>query len=136
MKEETPGRTLGKETPGAGGLVFSALVRSDQSVPVVEVRGEIDLATVPRLLEAIGVAGSRMDGRPLLVVDLRETEFLDVTGLRTLLEEARAMRGLGGELRLVVPVDGPVARIFGLLGTERVLDLRHELDLRVGEQAS
>lgn len=96
---------------------------------MVEVHGEIDLATVPQLLEAIGTAGSRMDGLPIAVVDLRQTDFIDVRGVRTLVEQARAMKKLGGELRLVIPEEGPVGYLFELLGVDRVLDLYHELDL-------
>lgn len=108
---------------------FSASVHSEQGVPVVEVHGEIDLATTAALLDSIGVAGSRLNGLPIAVVDLRQTEFIDVTGVRTLIEQARSMKNLGGELRLIVPEEGPVARVFELLGIDRALDLYHDLDL-------
>lgn len=108
-------------------LAFSASVGSDGGVPVVEVRGEIDLATVPKLLEAIGIAGSRLDGRPLIFVDLGQVRFIDVYGTRTLVQESQAMHELGGELRLVIPRGGPVARVFELLGVERMVGLHHEV---------
>lgn len=96
---------------------------------MVEVRGEVDLATVPRLLEAIGIAGARLDGRPLLIVDLRRIELIDAYGVRVLVEEAQAMEGLGGELRLLIPEIGSVARLFRLLGVGRILDVRHDPEL-------
>ncbi|WP_053058116.1 STAS domain-containing protein [Rubrobacter aplysinae] len=106
---------------------FSAPVgRVADGSPVVEVRGEVDLATVPELLRGIGVACSRLDGQPVAYVDLREAEFIDVYGVRTLVEQAQAMWELGGELRLVVPQGGPVTRAFGLLEVERVLELYHD----------
>ena len=109
-------------------LGFTALVSSSHGGgPVVRVRGEIDLATIPRLLEAIGIAGSRMDGQPLAFVDLRPVRFIDVYGVRKLVEEVRAMRELGGDLRLVIPEEGPVAHVFELLQVEQVLELYHEL---------
>lgn len=94
---------------------------------MVEITGEIDLVTVPELLEAIGRAGSRMDGLPLLVVDLRAAGFIDAIGTRTLVEQARAMRELGGELRVVIAEEGPVARVFELLEIERAQGLYHDL---------
>lgn len=115
------------------GPPFSALVGTSQGVPVVEVRGEVDLATVPRLLEAIGIAGARLDGRPLLIVDLRGIELIDAYGVRVLVEEARAMEGLGGELRLLIPEIGSVARLFRLLGVGRIIDVRHDLELSAEE---
>lgn len=138
MNEETYERMHDEEMIPTGGPAFSALVSSSYGVPVVDVRGEIDLATVPDLLKAIGVAGSRLNGRPILVVDLGETAFMDVAGLQSLVEETRAMEGLGGELRVVVSEEGPVTRVFELLEVDQMLDLRYELDLELSkdEQAS
>lgn len=102
---------------------------------MVEVHGEVDLATTSELLESIGRACSRLDGHALVVVDLRNAQFVDVTGVRHLLAEAQAMRELGGELRLVIPERGPVARVFELLGIKQVLELHHDLDLSTRGQA-
>lgn len=131
---EREGKTLDRRVSGSGGEApsFSAPVRDDRGVPVVEVYGEVDLATVPELLEAIGVAGARMNGIPLAVVDLRGAEFIDVTGVRNLAEQAQAMRKLGGDLRLVVPREGPVARVFEMLAVERVHELHHDLAVPAG----
>lgn len=109
------------------GPPFSALVYTSHGAPVVRVRGELDMATVPRLGDAIGVACSRLNGGPVLIVDLRDIEFIDVTGVRSLVEEALAMEGLGGELRLTIPEIGSVSRLFGLLGVERMCRLHHDL---------
>lgn len=110
-------------------LAFSALVSSIGGAPVVEVRGEVDLATMPRLLEAVGLAGSRMDGLPLALVDLRSVRFIDIYATHCLVEEAQAMRELGGELRLVIPEGGPVARAFEVLGVGEMLELYYEISL-------
>lgn len=106
-----------------------APVREVLGVPVVEVHGEVDLATVCELRRVIGDAGARCEGPALAVVDLREADFIDVYGVRVLVEEALASSGLGGELRLVVPEEGCVARVFELLGIGRMLALRRDLDL-------
>lgn len=118
-----------ENVPGFGNEAtsFSAPVRDDRGVPVVEVYGEVDIATVPDLLEAIGVAGARMNGRPLAVVDLRNAEFIDVTGVRNLVEQAQALGEIGGELRLIVPGEGPVARVFEMLAVDQVQELYHDL---------
>lgn len=108
---------------------FLAPVHVEQGVPVVEVYGEIDLATTPQLLKAIGVAGSRLNGIPVAVVDLREAKFIDAYGARNLVEQALALRQLGGELRIIVPREGPVARVFELLWIGQVFELYHELYL-------
>lgn len=77
-------------------MAISGLAASGPGVSVVKVQGEIDLATVPKLLRAIGMAGSRMYGRPLVIVDLRGVGFIDITGTRSLIEEVRALGNSGG----------------------------------------
>lgn len=123
-----------KQEPEIDPPQFSATVRAEGDVPVVEVIGELDLATVPQLLDAIGRAGSQLDGQALAVVDLREARFIDAAATRRLIDEAQAMRHLGGELRIVVPEDGPVAHVFELLEVEAALDVHHDLDLSPGRQ--
>jgi anti-sigma B factor antagonist len=57
------------------------VVRSDSRVHIAPV-GELDIATAPRLEEAIAEATGQPIGE--LVLDLRELTFLDSTGLRAL----------------------------------------------------
>lgn len=103
---------------------------------MVEVGGEIDLATVPELLEAVDEAGSQMDGLAVVVVDLSSARFIDAFGTRALVERAQAMRRLGGELRVVVPEEGLVARVFGILEICRTLSLYHDVAEPTGSEAS
>jgi anti-sigma B factor antagonist len=87
---------------------FRVDVRPDRSRVVVTPVGELDIATVPVLESQVGEL--RTTGFADVVVDLRELEFIDSTGLKCLL-------GLreGGPLGLV---DGPTAvqRLFDLAG--------------------
>jgi anti-anti-sigma factor len=126
-KENPPGDTEEDD------LAFSTVIGRDQGAPVVKVRGEIDLATIPELLDAIGVACSKLDGLPLAFVDLRHVRFIDVFGVRSLVEQAWAMQELGGELRLVVAEEGPVAYAFEILEAERLVELHHGLDVSVNQ---
>ena len=55
--------------------------------PALRVRGELDIATAPRLAEA---TESQLSQQPQsLVVDLTDTTFLDSSGARTLAVLAR-----------------------------------------------
>jgi anti-anti-sigma factor len=72
-------------------------------VALVEVTGEIDLASghfLDHALEAAGLAGATA-----IVVDLRATTFMDVRGLRTILVAAEEayVRGRPIELRGAPP---------------------------------
>jgi len=78
----------------------------------VVLHGELDVATAPRVDEAL--ASLRDDERELRV-DLRELTFLDSTGLRTLLRARSVAQERGGRLA-VVPGPSAVQRVFELTG--------------------
>ncbi|MER5428191.1 STAS domain-containing protein [Streptomyces sp. NPDC002588] len=85
---------------------------------VVEVRGEIDLATAPQVAEHLDAATSAATASPDVLVDLRSVEFFDCSGLRVLCRaQTRAVR-LGGRLRVVAdqPELRRLLRATGLLG--------------------
>ena len=64
--------------------VFDLAVLRDRSSVLVRVVGELDLATAPRLAEA--VRELREVGWDVIVVDLAAADFVDSTGLRLLLD--------------------------------------------------
>ena len=87
----------------------------DGLVPVIRVRGELDLSTAGRLCRTVqAVAGARRRTRVLL--DLSELQFCDSTGLRALVGAVREVEISGGRAALVVPPDGMLARILDLSG--------------------
>lgn len=72
-------------SPGPGGAQDLTVRAHEQDGAVVlEVSGEIDMLTAPRLREAVW---SALDGRPgVVVVDLLEVTFLGSSGLAVLVE--------------------------------------------------
>jgi anti-anti-sigma factor len=50
---------------------------------VLRLRGELDLASVPLLQSEL--AAVALEAAPMIVLDLRELQFMDSTGLRTIL---------------------------------------------------
>jgi anti-anti-sigma factor len=83
--------------------------------PCLRVRGELDIATSPRLEQAVDAVLEV--GPTALVVDLTETTFLDSSGARQLVRTARHADGLGVPLQVVCPADNRPVRL--------VLDLLH-----------
>jgi anti-sigma B factor antagonist len=90
-----------------------------KGVPVVAAPAEIDIATEDRLravlLDAIG------GGHPTVVVDMIRTQFCDFSGIHALLQAHEQAVAEGGELRLVVPADGAVPRVFSLTCLDRLI---------------
>lgn len=84
----------------------------------LEVFGDLDLETVPRL--QAGIAAARSDGVQRLIIDLRGLDFMDSTGLRCLLECHTAARRDDVSLWLV-PGPPDVQRVFEITQTHRSL---------------
>src|SRR5215208_108106 len=103
---------------------FSISVSDTDGRAVVGVRGELDLATAPELET---VLLERLDAGDDVVLDLRELEFMDSSGLRVLVTaHARATDGGPGFAVVRPPEGGEVARILDIAGVEQQLNLIDE----------
>ena len=102
--------------------------RDDQSGCVVlVVRGEVDLSTGGRLLDAGNAALLDAVGRPV-VLDLSGVDFLSSSGLGLLVALHDDGRDRGSPLRVVVNRSRPVIRPIRTMGLDEVLSLYSTLD--------
>jgi anti-anti-sigma factor len=103
---------------------FSVGRHEDEGRVLFVPRGELDLATAPDLEGAIRDA---LGAGKAVVIDLRELEFMDSSGVRVLIA-AHAEAGDHGErLTLVRPhAGGTVARILEIAGVEQALRMVDE----------
>lgn len=104
-------------TPGA--LTISTTLAGASAT--VRVRGEVDLASVTDLVDA--VTRSIPPGGDV-ELDLTEVGFIDSAGIAGLNRCRRAALGLEAALTLVVLRGGDVVRLLEWTGLDRVLDLR------------
>jgi anti-anti-sigma factor len=91
---------------------FSVRTEDHGGTAVVVPTGELDLATAPALEAALGRAFESV-GSGRVVLDLRELEFIDSSGLRTLLTARRQAEQTDAEFSLVA----------GHRGLERTLEI-------------
>lgn len=99
---------------------------ADGSPAVVVVRGELDIAAVPAVSQAVAHAER---GRPAsIVMDLSEVVHLDSSGLRVLLDAAGRARPEGRRLVIVAPPEGPVGRLLELTLLADHLDVVRDRD--------
>jgi anti-anti-sigma factor len=93
--------------------------RREGSVPVCEIRGELDASNVEHVLDRL-IANVPSEA-PGLVLDLGRTSYLDSAGVRIMFELARRLRGRRQELRIAVPADGIVRRVLVLTALADVI---------------
>ncbi len=98
---------------------FHVGVRRDGEAELVEVRGELDLASGPRLEAELGKISA--DTR-LVIIDLRRLEFMDSTGLSIIVRAHQRLAAAGCELGLVRG-SPQVQRLLDLTGVAERLRL-------------
>ena len=96
--------------------IFSVAPTDDRTTFCL--RGELDLATVPILMEAVADAPATTRG---LVLDLDGLTFLDAAGIRALLDLARVREG---QLLWLRHPWGEVGRMLELVGLDRLANVR------------
>ncbi|HEV2357534.1 MAG TPA: STAS domain-containing protein [bacterium] len=101
-------------------MELDVAVRTADGVTVVDVAGEVDLYTAPRLEEALAKASGRTP--PLIVVNLGRTTYLDSTALRVLTAMFKRVRERQGEMA-IAEVQPKIAKLFTLTGLDQVLPI-------------
>lgn len=110
-----------RQVPGASSdRLTIELQDGDGPVITVTLAGEVDLVTAPRL-DAV-LAGLIDEGYRLVTLDMRHLDFIDSQGLGVLLQSARRLRDLDGDLipRSPQPL---TRRIFEITGIDRILEI-------------
>lgn len=95
-------------------------VRKQGDHAVLEVAGEIDVYTAPKLREKLIELVN--EGSFHLVVDLEKVDFLDSTGLGVLVGGLKRVRNHDGSLELVCTQD-KILKIFRITGLTRVFPI-------------
>jgi anti-anti-sigma factor len=96
---------------------FSTAVTRSDDTTIVQLSGELDIATVPDL-RPVATEELDRDGCAVLVFDLSELTFLDSTGIGCWVEIRSYATALGKQvtIRNVPPAVRRVLEIGGLLG--------------------
>jgi anti-sigma B factor antagonist len=88
-------------------------------VPVVTAPAEIDVTTAAQLRAMLAQWAGQ--GHTTVVVDMTGTQFCDSAGLTVLVRAHKQTLAGNGGLRLVLPTDGSIVRVFTLTGLDRVI---------------
>ncbi|HTX30056.1 MAG TPA: STAS domain-containing protein [Solirubrobacteraceae bacterium] len=124
--EERPARDPGEEQTlrealrPPGPVHFAIARRVESGVVRLEIEGELDVLTTPRLASELDDLVRRSDDD--VVVDLRGTGFIDSAGLQLLLGTQRRL-GRASRTLTVICDDGPVRRVIELTRLDEALGL-------------
>jgi anti-anti-sigma factor len=99
---------------------FSAEVIHRDGAAVVVVRGDVDLSTAIRFRAALAAA---LDGGERVEVDLRDTTFMDSTGLAALLAVHRRL-SQAREAVVIHDPSPPVRLLLDISGVTGLVDVR------------
>lgn len=92
----------------------------EQGAIVLEVGGEVDVYTAPKMREQIVDLVSA--GRNHLIVDMEKVEFLDSTGLGVLVGGLKRVRAQDGTLQVVCTQER-ILKIFRITGLTKVFPI-------------
>ena len=95
---------------------------------VLQVGGEVDVATAPRLREQLIKLVN--DQRFRVVVDLGGVDFIDSTGLGVLIGALKRVRTHGGDLALVC-TERRILKVFEITGLNQVFAIHETVDAAV-----
>lgn len=98
--------------------------RSDNEGAIVEVGGEVDVFTAPKLRDLL--ASLTEEGQTRLIVDLQQVQFLDSTGLGVLVGSLKRIRNRGGSLELVCS-QPRLLKIFKITGLDTVFTIHADV---------
>src|SRR5712675_3304867 len=98
---------------------------TQDGIEVVDVEGEIDVYTAPRLRELLIDLVNKNNYN--LVVNMEKVEFLDSTGLGVLVGGLKRVRAHDGSLDLVC-TQQPILKIFRITGLTEVFGIYETVD--------
>ena len=129
-----PARHAEATVHGAGGYVDLKLDHhTNDGIEVVDVEGEIDVYTAPRLrellIELVNI------GHYQLVVNMEKVEFLDSTGLGVLVGGLKRVRAHDGSLDLVCTQER-ILKIFRITGLTKVFGIHDSVDEAIAARKS
>lgn len=105
---------------------FVAYSSSEDGVRLITLRGELDLASAPKLERELEAALAASEAP--IIVDLSDLAFMDSTGLRALIMGQRNASDQQRPFAVARRADSFVARVFEIAGADRAFDLHDSRD--------
>ena len=94
--------------------------RTEENVPVISITGDIDLESSPKLREFLKPKATQKTQR--LLLDFAGVNYIDSSGLATLIEYFQSVQGSSGKLALA-SLSPRVKNVFEIVRLEQIFSL-------------
>ena len=101
------------------GQTFTTQIDARNDVARIALSGELDMATVPLLNDQL--AALEQDGSKVILLDLRDLNFIDSSGIQAFVQ-AHTRSGTNGHRFVLVGASPTAQRLFEMTGTEFLLE--------------
>ena len=98
--------------------------RTENTIPVISITGDIDLETSPQLRDFLKPKSSKKT--PALLLDFGGVEYIDSSGLATLIEYFQAVQGFKGKLALA-SLSPRVKNVFEIVRLEQIFSIHPDV---------
>jgi anti-sigma B factor antagonist len=98
--------------------------RAEQEIPVIAIKGDVDLASSPKLREHL--KAKQAQKCPRLLLDFSDVSYIDSSGLATLIEYFQAVQSFGGKLA-IASLSPRVRNVFEIVRLEQIFSLHPDV---------
>jgi anti-sigma B factor antagonist len=98
--------------------------RTESGIPVVSITGDIDLETSPKLRDHLKPFSSAKT--PALLLDFTGVNYIDSSGLATLIEYFQAVQAFKGKLALAA-LSPRVKNVFEIVRLEQIFSIHPDV---------
>ncbi len=94
--------------------------RTEETIPIISITGDIDLESSPKLRDFLKPKATQKT--PRLLLDFAGVNYIDSSGLATLIEYFQSVQSAGGKLALA-SLSPRVKNVFELVRLEQIFSL-------------
>jgi anti-sigma B factor antagonist len=107
--------------------------RTEGTIPIISISGDIDLESSPQLRDFLKPKAAQKV--PRLLLDFAGVNYIDSSGLATLIEYFQAVQGFGGKLALAA-LSARVKNVFEIVRLEQIFALYPDVPSALAALAS